>query len=195
MRVDLHDFERAYAETDDPWAFETSAYEQQKYQTTIAYLNLRRYRRCFEPACSIGVLTTRLADRADHVVACDSSAVAISRARERLSSTSNVELLVANLPEQWPSGTFDLIVFSELGYYWDEDGLGTVLDKLAISLAPGADLLAVHWLGTSGDHLLHGRDVHRIMRKRFGTPGVSLASHDNRSSSRNGFLMDRWDNR
>jgi SAM-dependent methyltransferase len=195
MRVDLRDFERAYAENDDPWAFATSAYEQQKYDTTIANLNSRRYRRCFEPACSIGVLTARLADRVDHVVACDSSPAAIARARQRLAGTSNVELLVANLPEQWPTGTFDLIVFSELGYYWDEDGLGTVLDKLASSLSPGADLLAVHWLGTSEDHLLHGSDVHRIMRKQFGTPSISLASQDNRSTIRSAFLIDRWDNR
>jgi SAM-dependent methyltransferase len=194
MRVDLGDFERAYSKSDDPWAFATSAYEQQKYTTTIAHLNRRRYRRCFEPACSIGVLTARLADRADLVVACDSSHAAVAQARERLAGTSNVELLVANLPEQWPTGTFDLIVFSELGYYWDEDGLETVLDKLATSLSPGADLLAVHWVGTSADHLLHGSDVHRIMRKRFGRPSISLALQDNRASVPNGFLIDRWDN-
>ena len=195
MRVDLADFERAYAENDDPWAFATSAYEQQKYKTTIACLNPRRYRRCFEPACSIGVLTADLADWADRVVACDSSPAAIARARRRLAGTSNVELLVASLPEQWPTGAFDLIVFSELGYYWDEAGLGTVLDKLATSLAPGGDLLAVHWLGTSADHLLHGSDVHRIMRERFGMPSISMASQDNRSTIRSGFLIDRWDNR
>jgi SAM-dependent methyltransferase len=194
MRVNLRDFERAYSEDGDPWSFATSPYEQQKYETTVAHLNPRQYRRCFEPACSIGVLTERLADWAVRVVACDSSPSAIARARQRLGGTSNVELLVANLPEQWPSGTFDLIVFSELGYYWDEAGLDTVLDRLATSLSPGADLLAVHWLGRSADHLLHGSDVHRIMRQKFGTPSVSLASQDNRSTIPNRFLLDRWDN-
>jgi SAM-dependent methyltransferase len=194
MRVDLRDFEKAYTESDDPWAFATSPYEQQKYDATVAYLNPRHYRRCFEPACSIGVLTARLADKVDQIVACDASTAAITQARQRLACTPNVELLVANLPEQWPSGTFDLIVFSELGYYWDEHGLSTVLDKLAESLRPGADLLAVHWLGASGDHLLHGSDVHRIMQNRFGTPSVSLRAQDNRSTTRTGFLLDRWDN-
>jgi SAM-dependent methyltransferase len=195
VRVNLQDFEKAYSETEDPWAFATSAYELQKYDTTIAHLNPRHYRRCFEPACSIGVLTERLTDWADQVVACDSSPSAIDRARERLAGTSNVELLVAQLPEQWPSGTFDLIVFSELGYYWDEAGLDTVLDQLASSLSPGADILAVHWLGTSADHLLHGSDVHRIMRDRFGTPSITLSSQDNRSTVPHRFLLDRWDSR
>jgi SAM-dependent methyltransferase len=195
MRVDLRDFEKAYSNTDDPWGFATSPYELQKYETTVAHLNARRYQRCFEPACSIGVLTERLAECTDQVVACDSSPAAITRARRRLSGTSNVELLVAELPDQWPTGTFDLIVFSELGYYWDEAGLVSVLEKLSTSLSPGADLLAVHWLGTSADHLLHGSDVHRIMRNRFGTPSVTLSSQDNRTTVPNRFLLDRWDNR
>jgi SAM-dependent methyltransferase len=193
MRVDLNSFERAYRTSEDPWSFATSSYEQQKYATTVAYVRPRRYQRCFEPACSIGVLTARLAARVDHVVACDSSPSAITAARTRLAGAPNVELFVATLPEQWPAGLFDLVVFSELGYYWNEPGLSAVLKKLRRSLKPGADLLAVHWLGTSADHVLHGSDVHRMMRDAFGAPSISVTAHDNRSTPPNDFQLDRWD--
>ena len=81
MRVDLNGFEAAYCEVDDPWEFATSSYEIQKYNTTLAYLNPRLYETCFEPACSVGVLTARLANRADHVLACDTSPAAIEIGR------------------------------------------------------------------------------------------------------------------
>ena len=56
-------FERVYRDDPDPWRFATSAYEQRRYDITIACLPEARYRRAFEPACAIGELTRRLAVR------------------------------------------------------------------------------------------------------------------------------------
>ncbi|WP_244268864.1 nodulation S family protein, partial [Mycobacterium parascrofulaceum] len=56
-----------YAGTDDPWALSSRWYEQRKYAITLALLPARRYRHAFEPGCSIGTLTARLARRCDQV--------------------------------------------------------------------------------------------------------------------------------
>ncbi len=185
MRVDLESFDRMYRREGDPWDFADSDYEQHRYRCSIQALHRVRYRRCFEPGCSIGVLTAKLADRCDEVIACDASAAAIEAARHRLAAHTNVELHTATLPEWWPTGRFDLVVFSELGYYWDVAELEPLVDRLADTVEPGGELLAVHWLGESGDHLLHGNDVHRILTARLGVPEV-------RHVETGRFVLERW---
>ena len=48
-----------------------------------------------------------------------------TRARKRVerAGIDNVELAVGVVPAQWPSGRFDLVVLSEIGYYFDRRGL------------------------------------------------------------------------
>jgi SAM-dependent methyltransferase len=192
VRSDPRSFDALYRDDADPWAFTTSRYELDKYDTTVAGLHAARYTRCFEPACSIGVLTERLAVRADAVVACDASPVAIGTARERLRDVQNVEFVAAVIPEWWPSGTFDLVVLSELGYYWDIPGWRDVLRRVAHSLAPGGELMAVHWLGSSPDHVLDGATVHRELAAKFGPPDLHLERFENSDGTANGFVLDRW---
>ncbi|MCU1396356.1 MAG: SAM-dependent methyltransferase [Ilumatobacteraceae bacterium] len=189
VRVDPSAFDEMYRETDDPWGFATAAYELQRYATTLASLARPRYRRCFEPACAIGVLTEGLAARADHVVACDGSTNAIDQAVHRLAEVDNVDLLVAAIPEWWPTGTFDLIVLSELGYYWDAQGWAGVIDRCRESLTDGGEVIAVHWLGSSPDHVTNGRDVHEQLIERLGASDLHLERVD---EAKDGFVLDRW---
>ena len=169
MRVDPESFEALYATHGDPWSFASSEYELGRYDATAAML-AGHYRRCFEPGSSIGVLTERLAARCDEVVAVDPSPSAVATARERLRDHPGVTVEVGSIPEWWPPGTFDLVVFSELGYYWDPTGLGDLVDRLTTLVEPGGDLLAVHWLGRSADHVLHGDEVQTILTERLGPP-------------------------
>ncbi len=172
VRVDLDAFEQRYLEDADPWGFTSSSYERRKYTITVASLPAVRYRRCFEPGCSIGVLTERLADVADLVVAQDASPAAVARARDRMAGSAGVDVSVGAIPEAWPDGRFDLIVLSEIGYYWDEHDLAGIVDRTFASLEPGGHVVAVHWLGSSDDHLLSGDEVHRIIEVGLGVPIV-----------------------
>ena len=52
-------FDDMYAANRDPWSLASRWYEQRKYAVTLACLTRPRYRRAFEPGCSIGVLTER----------------------------------------------------------------------------------------------------------------------------------------
>lgn len=138
-------FEDKYRSDIDPWQFRSSAYEREKYQATIAALNRPRYARALEVGCSIGVLTQLLAPRCDALVAIDASATAIAAARETV--PGNVTLQVATLPQDFPPGPYDLIVLSEVLYYFVEADLQRVAKLCREALAPGGDIIACHWLG------------------------------------------------
>lgn len=184
MRVDPDVFERLYRDQPDPWNFVGSPYEQRKYEVTIASLPRRRYDRCFEPGCSIGVLTERLATVCDEVIAIDGSPSAIATATRRLDRVAGVSLAVGTIPDMWPTGEFDLVVLSEIGYYWDEPSLAGIVDKVRGSLAPGGDVIAVHWLGQSPDHVLSGQAVHQVLDRCLSRPIVHHVETE--------FVLDVW---
>ncbi len=115
-------FDRMYAESADPWDFQGRWYEQRKRALTMAALTRPRFARAFEPGCSIGLLTEQLALRCDEVVACDVSAAAVDAARQRLGDRQGVRLERRTLPADWPPGRFDLVVLSEMAYYFSESG-------------------------------------------------------------------------
>ncbi len=131
-------FEDMYRDASDPWHLAERWYERRKYDLTLAVLPLPRYRRAFEPACSVGELTVRLAERCDRVVACDRVESAVATARERTSALPHVDVRHLTVPDQWPSGGFDLIVLSELLYYFDAPTLDRVLDLAAAPWSPAA---------------------------------------------------------
>jgi len=148
-------FEALYAADPDPWKFRTSPYEAEKYAATLAALPRPRYGSALEIGCSIGVLTRMLAPRCDRLVALDGSARAITAARRHCADLPQVELLRREVPRQWPRGQHDLILLSEILYYWDEVDLARVAALALRSLRPGGEVLLVHWTGTA-DHPLSG---------------------------------------
>lgn len=183
------DFETIYRDSrpGDPWEFATSSYEQRRYDLAVGCLDRVRYRRAFEPGCATGELTARLATRCDEVVALDPSPTALGSARTRVRDLPGVSLAVGAVPEDWPvSDRFDLVVLSELGYYFGRDELVGLVRRSLDALVAGGQLLAVHWRGHSEDHLLHGDEVHEIIETTVGlAPAVRLT--DPR------FLVGRWD--
>lgn len=184
-RAPLDPFETRYRLDPDPWAFETSPYEQRRYDLTVAALLRPHYASAFEPACSIGELTRRLARRADRVVALDPSPSVIERARDRLAAVGNVEFRVGAVPEAWPvAERFELVVLSEIGYYFPPDGIDQLAALTDRSLAPGGEIVAVHWRGHSDDHLTSGDTVHERLTLAFGPPTVRYEQRE--------FRLDGW---
>ncbi|ABD08793.1 NodS [Rhodopseudomonas palustris HaA2] len=147
-------FEQKYIADIDPWRFRSSAYEREKYQSTIEALGRSRYDRGLEVGCSIGVLTGLLAPRCDTLLAIDASPTAITAARE--TQPPNVTFAVATLPNDFPPGDFDLIVLSEVLYYFDSDDLQRVAALSVKALRPGGQIIMCHWLGET-DYPLTGQ--------------------------------------
>lgn len=157
-------FEAMYAGSPDPWSLAQRWYEKRKYALTVAALPRLRYRSAFEPGCSVGVLTEQLAVRCDALLSADRVAAAVATTRQRVGSAGNVTVEQRELPEQWPDGTFDLIVLSEVAYYLDSPGCDRLLDLAVASLEPGGDLIAVHWRPQVAEHALTGDAVHDALR-------------------------------
>jgi cyclopropane fatty-acyl-phospholipid synthase-like methyltransferase len=145
--LDVDYFETLYQSDPDPWNFTTSAYEAEKYEHTVRALGEERAARALEIGCSIGVLTQALAPLCDRLVATELSASALAQARERCQALAHVEFRLAKTPTEPVEGPFDLIVISEVAYYWDDHDLARMAQMIAHILAPGGRVLLVHWLG------------------------------------------------
>ncbi|WP_263145799.1 class I SAM-dependent methyltransferase [Pseudomonas sp. RIT-PI-AD] len=165
-------FERLYAECDDPWSFRERWYERRKRALTLAALPRERYRSIFEPGCANGELSVLLARRCKHLLCCDTSSAAVDLAKRRLSSEAHASVRQSRLPQDWPEGQFDLIVFSELGYYLDRADMLAVIERARASLTPEGSLLACHWRPAIEGCPLIGDDVHALLDQHLGMPRV-----------------------
>ena len=172
-------FADMYARAEDPWGFRSRWYEQRKRDVTLAALTRPRYRRAFEPGCSIGVLTAALADRCDEVVAADVDECAVTIARSELARHGHVRIERLSVPFGWPDGMFDLVVISEVAYYLAPAELEQLLDRAVGSLAPRGTLLACHWRHPVAEYPATGDDVHhRLLARPELSEAVSHVEED-----------------
>jgi len=178
-------FETRYLADTDPWRFATSGYELGRYQATLNALSRTDYGTVYEPGCSVGVLTAQLARVARHVIATDFAPSAVARARERCAALPNVEILCASAATYVPEPALDLVVFSEIGYYFELSELARIGRVLAHRLKRQGEFLAVHWLGHSADHLIHGDVVHETLRRTLPLTWIRAERHPQ-------FRIDCW---
>jgi SAM-dependent methyltransferase len=164
--VDRRWFDDKYAHDPDPWKFAQRWYERRRYEVVLAALPQEKYVNAFEPGCSIGELTYRLATRCKRLLAVDFSPAAVSRARRRVQMFKHVEVRLATLPEQWPDDSFDLVVLAELLYYLSATDLTRLLDRLAKCLQPGGHVVAVHCWQAGQEHGYDGFNVHAQLGRR-----------------------------
>lgn len=155
-------FDEIYQGNPDPWQFESSWYEQRKYAVTMAALPERHYQSAFEPGCSAGVLSSLLAERCDRLLATDIVPDVVGRARERCRKSNGVRIELRAIPEEWPTGPFDLVVLSEIAYYFDRPTLQEIMTRVLATSTAGATVVAVHWRGTT-NYPLSGDEAHAII--------------------------------
>lgn len=138
-------FDAIYAQNVDPWRFASSDYERAKYQATLDVLPAPHFSRAFEIGCSIGVLTRRLAERCDSLLAVDVADAALVQARARCTRLEHVAIRRMQVPEEWPTGSFDLILFSEVLYYLSPADVVRTARRTRGSLCQGGTVLLVHY--------------------------------------------------
>lgn len=153
-------FETLYHTQDDPWGFETSEYEANKYTATLAALPKERYRSALEIGGSIGVLTAKLADCCDSLLSVDVSKLAQKQAIARCKALPQVRFQIMCVPQHYPDEMFDLTLVSEVGYYWCWEDLKKAQQCILDHLEPGGHLLLVHWTQYARDYPLSGDEVH-----------------------------------
>jgi SAM-dependent methyltransferase len=153
-------FEALYHENPDPWQFATSEYEAQKYATTLEVLPRDRYGSGFEIGGSIGIMTEQLAQRCDRLLSIDVSRIAQSQAIQRCQHLNNIDFQLMSVPDEFPADFFDLLVLSEVGYYWCWDDLHKAQNLILDRLQPQGHLLLVHWIVDARVLPLTGNEVH-----------------------------------
>ena len=166
-------FDRVYAANADPWGFETSDYERGKYADTLHSLPRPEYKNAFEIGCSLGVLTAQLAPRCGRLLAVDGSETPLVRARELCGNLPNVRIQRMQVPDQFPDGLFDLILVSEVAYYWSPDDFVKAQAAILEHLEPGGQLMLVHWTPPVHDYPLTGDEVHEAFLKLPGLKPLS----------------------
>lgn len=193
----LAHFERLHAQSSDPWHYESAWYERRKRSLTLAMLSRPHYHRIFEPGCSIGVLSAELAPRCDALVCWDFSPSAVAASRRRLAAWPHVSVELGELPlsgKQFDdrfyepcalAHGFDLIVFSELGYYLEPDALSATIQTLKRALHEEGELVACHWRQPLADGYLSGDEVHARMHETLGLPRISTLTERD-------FRLDLW---
>jgi SAM-dependent methyltransferase len=153
-------FEQLYQANPDPWQFATSEYEAKKYAATLNALPRNLYNAGFEIGGSIGILTEKLARRCQSLLSVDVSQIAQAQAIDRCQQLTNIKFELMSVPQSFPTASFDLIVLSEVGYYWSWDDLRTAQGLIVDRLRPQGHLLLVHWIADRGILSLTGDEVH-----------------------------------
>lgn len=155
-------FEGMYAGSDDPWHLAGNPYEQRKYALTVASLPRERYRRAFEPGCSIGLLTELLAPRCDGLVASDPVPEPLVAARARVPDP-HVTFEQSALPD-WPDGRLDLVVLSEVLYFLSADVRAQVLALAVERLDADGHVVLVDWRHPFDEAACTGDEAHDEFR-------------------------------
>jgi SAM-dependent methyltransferase len=141
-------FDATYQQNPDPW--NGAAIEEADCPSDIAALPAQHFASGFEVGCSIGVKTRFLAARCDRLLASDFAEAALVQARQRCADLPHVSFERMQIPRDWPSGMFDLIVISDVLYYLAPDDIRRTAEACWKSLVPDGLVLLGNWRQPTG---------------------------------------------
>jgi len=123
-------FERRYSKP-DPWHYQTSPYEQFKYQRTLEILPKKEFQKILEVGCSEGVFTEKIARMGSEVLGVDISTTALERAQRRCAHLKNVRFRQLDILKDELEKGFELVFCAEVLYYL---GKRQVLQKICAKI-------------------------------------------------------------
>ncbi len=183
-------FDDIFAANDDPWDLASSHYEAAKFAYTHDVLADRRYARALEIGCAHGVLTSHLTPICDSLLAIDISTKALTKARERVGDRPGVTLAQMAFPRETPDGEgYDLIILSEVAYYWDLVDLDRASEWLRDQVVSGGRIILVHYTEET-DYPHSGDEAVEALWTELGSDfAVELAERQDK------YRLDLWNRR
>ncbi len=183
------EFDAKFAATDDPWRYRSSWYESRKRAITLAALPRSRYGRAFEPGCANGELSAALATRCERLLCVDFAANAVAIAARRLAEFEHVEVQRMAVPQEWPGGSFELIVISEFAYYLKKSQCRRLAHQACASLdANHGAIVCCHWRHGAHDCHLDADSVDQAFSKAARANALHLATRVKDAD----FLLSVW---
>ena len=110
----------------DPFGFDVNPVERLKFRRTLEICGEGPLGRVLELGCAVGSFTELLAPRATEVLALDVSPAAVAQVARRLRDDPHVRVEAMTIPAEFPGGTFDLVVASDVLYYLPRRGRPTL---------------------------------------------------------------------
>lgn len=179
-------FESIFQSTDDPWSLESSEYEQAKYAHTIEVLSGHTYTAGFEIGCAKGTLTARLAPLCASLQAIDVSGTALRAARQRCEQFHHVSFANMRFPGEAPERMFDLVVLSEVAYYWADADIKIAIQWIKDHLLPGGRIVLVHWTGETDYPQSADEAVSKLQSALEGMITIEIAERHSK------YRLDLW---
>ncbi len=162
--MSLAAFEARYRADPDPWRYQSSPYEREKYAATLAACGPGPFASALELGASIGVFSAQLAPRCRVLTTIDGAPSAVAAARLRVRDRRGVSVILGKIPEDIPRRPYDLVVASEILYYLSPARLEATLAVLRQGLARGARVVAVHWCPAGPERPFTARQIHAKLR-------------------------------
>lgn len=140
------------------------------------------YASALEVGCSSGVLSQRLAERCERLLAVDVGEAPLEQARLRV---PGARFERREVPGQWPDGAFDLIVCCEVLSSLDAPALADAIAAIERTLVPGGSLLWVHSRHPAEHRPPPGEGVHEALTALGWPKAVGVTTPD--------YLLERFD--
>jgi hypothetical protein len=94
---------------------------------------------------------------------------------EAASAFNSVSVQRLVVPEQWPSGSFDLVVLSEIGYFMGAVAWAELVGQATGSLAAHGTVVACHWRHPFAERRSDTADLHAILDRELQAVGARSA--------------------
>lgn len=182
--MSTEDFETRYRANPDPWSYENSDYECEKYAATLRACGDGPFVNALELGGSIGVFSALLAPRCGALTTIDIAPTAVRIAVRRLVDWPNVHVVSGPIPDAIPPESYDLVVASEILYYLSPGELAQTLQTLRDRMASEgrSRLVAVHWRPPGAERPFTAAQIHARLRaqawlepvRRWATDGYLL---------------------
>ena len=151
-------FDKLFSRGPDPWSYQSDPVSEARKKLLLEFLPTNRVPRLLEIGCATGWMTMDLASHAEIVVAVDISETAISLAKCRCETLSNINFQLIDLLTDTIDETFDVIICAGVLVFLPWSVQVRVCRNLVNALNPGGTLLLEHLLrgdfgGSSGEKI------------------------------------------